>query len=73
MRFASIPTEDQSILDICYELAAELDAECRAEVINSKLCDGKGLSSDREVGDIEVTMRPEFSSPIYVGDIKDSI
>lgn len=60
----SRPTEDQDILNECYELAVEIKPESGAEII-SMTTDYDGASYDV----IFAGFHAQFSSPIYVDDI----
>lgn len=65
---ASTPTDDENILNECYELLVELNPECGAEItsISSHNC---GYTLPATPDSIIATMSAEFSSPIYLDDI----
>lgn len=65
---ATKPTEDEKILNECYEVVVEVKPECGAEVtLMETYCRGWLLPASPDT--VTVEFKAEFSSPIYVDDI----
>ena len=62
----SEPTEDQNILNECYEILVEIKPESGAEITSVNTCYG---GSGPTVNEVRASMTANFSSPIYVNDI----
>ena len=62
------PTEDEKLLNECYEVVVELKPECGAEVVSMKTsCCGWAVPATPDT--VSAGFVAEFSSPIYVDDI----
>lgn len=62
------PTEDDKLLNECYEVVVELKPECGAEVVSMKTsCYGWAVPATPDT--VSAGLVAEFSSPIYVDDI----
>ncbi len=68
VRAANKPTEDEKILNECYEVVVEIKPECGAEITHMETsCYGWAIPATPDT--VIAGFVAEFSSPIYVDDI----